>query len=110
MENGTLAVGPAVIGGRSFGLRASSVVAAVALVLTMFVLVQDRADAAPAVAGAAVAASVVSVGSGVSAQIDFRSLFCGILISVRNAFAGFFGGLVTSIINSLIVGFGCSPS
>lgn len=110
MENATLVVGPAFVGAQSRRTRVTAIVAAVLLVLGMFVLVQ-HVDASPA--GAAVAASVAaSAAVGVdNAQINFNQLFCSILISVRNALASSpFGGFVTPILNSIIRGFGCAPS
>ena len=108
MDNGTLTAGPVLAGRQGIGVRASAVIAAFALVLTMFVLVQQRADAAP-VAGAAVA-SVATVAAD-AAQIDFRQIVCPILIAVRNAFASSpFFAFVRAAINPLIVAFGCSPS
>jgi hypothetical protein len=106
MDIATLAMQPALVGRRGVGLRIASVLAALALVLAMFVLVQDRADAA-AGGSSAVAASVVSGGDAA----QFNNIFCSILLSVRNAFAGTpFGGIVVAIINPLIAAFGCSPS
>lgn len=109
MENGTLRAGPAVAGSRSTQLRLTSLLAALALVLAMFVLVQP-ADAAPATGS--VAASVALVGGDDAAQIiDIRQIVCPILLAVRNAFAASpFFSFVAAIINSLLVGFGCAPS
>ena len=109
MDNTMALAGPALAGNRSLRLRAGAVIAALALLLAMFVVVQESLDAAPA--GAAVAASVAAVGAGEAAQIDFNQIICSILISVRNAFANTpFGGFVTPILNQLIQGFGCAPS
>ncbi len=108
MDNTMALAGPAFTGDRSLRLRAGAVIAALALLLAMFVVVQESLDAAPA--GAAVAASV-AVGAGEAAQIDFNQIICSILISVRNAFANTpFAGFVTPILNQLIQGFGCAPS
>jgi hypothetical protein len=110
MENGTLIAGPVLGDGRSVRMRVSAVLAALALVLTMFVLVQQRADAAPA-GGAAVAASVASVGSVDAAQLNFNQIICAALISLRNSFANSpFFGFVQAILNNFIAAFGCSPS
>ncbi len=106
MENGTLAVGPALVGVQSRRMRVTAMIAALLLVLTMFALVQ-HVDPSPA--GASVAATA-NVGAD-NAQINIGQLICSILISVRNAFAGGpFGGFITPILNSLIQGFGCAPS
>jgi hypothetical protein len=111
MENATLAVGQEVVGGRSVGLRVSSVIAALALVFAMFVLVHDRADASPVGSSAAVAASVAAAVGVDNAQINFGQLICAILISVRSAFSGSpFFSFVVAALNPIIVAFGCSPS
>ena len=104
----TLAVGPAFVGAHTTRTRITAMIAAVLLVLAMFVLVQ-QVDASPAGATVAAAASVVAGAD--AAQLNFNQLFCSILISIRNAFAATpFAGFVTPILNSLIVGFGCAPS
>ena len=109
MENGTLLAAPGVTGSRSTQLRLTSLVAALALVLAMFVLVQQPADASPA--AGSVAASVALVGGDDAAQIDIRQIVCPILLAVRNAFAASpFFSFVAAILNSLLVGFGCAPS
>ena len=105
MESGTLAVRSAFAGDHSTRTRATALVAALLLVLGMFVLVQ-QVDAVPA--GAAIAATAVV---GEHAQINIGQLICSILIAVRNAFASTpFGGFVTPILNALINAFDCSPS
>ena len=110
MENGTLMAGAIVSGGRSTRMRVSAVLAALALVLTMFVLVQQRADAATGGGSAAVAASVASVGAP-DAQINFNQIICASLIAIRNSFANSpFFAFVAAIINQFIVAFGCAPS
>lgn len=110
MENGTLMAG-AIVGGRSTRMRVSAVLAALALVLTMFVLVQQRADAAPAGGAAVAAASVASVGAADAAQINFNQIICASLLSIRNSFANSpFFAFVAAIINQFIVAFGCAPS
>ncbi len=111
MDNGTLAVAQPPLAGRSFGLRIGSVVAGLALVFAMVVLIQHRADAAPA-GGASVTASVGGAAIGEAAQIvDFRQIVCPILLAVRNAFAGSpFFAFIGGIINQLLVGFGCTIS
>lgn len=110
MENGTLLAAPGVTGSRSTQLRLTSLLAALALVLAMFVLVQQPADASP-VAGS-VAASVALVGGDDAAQIiDIRQIVCPILLNIRNAFASSpFFSFVAGIISSILVGFGCAPS
>jgi hypothetical protein len=108
MENGTLMAG-AIVSGRSTRTRVSAVLAALALVLAMFVMVQQRADAAPAGNGTAAAVSVVSGGD--AAQINFNQIICAALISIRNSFANSpFFAFVAAIINQFIVAFGCAPS
>jgi len=109
MENGTLLAGPGATGNRSTQMRLTSLLAALAIVLAMFVLVQERADAAPA--AASVAASVALVGGADAAQIDFRQIVCPILLAIRNAFAASpFFSFVVGILNTLLVRFGCAPS
>lgn len=109
MGNGTLVAGQGLVASRSMRTRAFSVVAAFALVLATLVLVQHRADAAPA--SSAVVASVAAVGGAVVAQIDIRSIVCPILLSLRNAFATSpFFAFILPTLNALIAGFGCSPS
>ena len=95
---------------RSTRLRLSSFVVAFALVAGSLLLIQQRADAAPA--SSAVSAAVAGAAlDGVQAQLgNFSSIVCAILLAVRSAFAGFFGGFVTPIIDSLLVAFGCAPS
>jgi len=109
MENGTLVGAPGLAAQRGIGLRVSSVIAAFALVVGMFVLVQHRADAAPA--PAAVTASVGSVGAAAAAQIDFRQFVCPTLIALRNSFANSpFFSFVAPVLDSLITAFGCTIS
>ena len=109
MSSITLVAGPDHIEGWGLRIRMGSVVAALALAFTMVVLVQHRADAAPA--AAAVPAAVAGVGE-ITAQINvgdlIRQIVCPILLAVRNAFAGtFLASFVTPIINQLLVAFGC---
>ena len=107
MENGTLSLGPAFVGVQGTRTRITALIAAVLLVFAMFALVQ-HVDASPA--GAAVASASVVAGAE-AAQLDFRQLFCSILISIRNAFARTpLAGFVTPILNRIIVAFGCAPS
>lgn len=108
MESGTLAVGPAFVGVQSRRMRVTAMIAALVLVLGIFVLVQ-HANTSPA--GASVAASASVAGVDNPQIIDFRQIVCPILIAVRNAFAsGPFGGFVTPILNALLQAFGCAPS
>ncbi len=107
MQTGTLAVGSAFVASRTTRNRITVLIAAVLLVLAMFVIVQ-QVDTSPA--GASVGASA-TVGGDNAQIIDIRQAVCPILISVRNAFANTpFGGFVTPILNSLIQSFGCAPS
>ncbi len=108
MENGTLRAGPVMTGSRSTQLRLTSLLAALAIVLAMFVLVQQPADASPATAS--VAAAVALVGGGDAAQIDFRQIVCPILLQIRATYATSpFFSFVQPIIDQLLVSFGCIP-
>ncbi len=108
MDNGTLAVDHADIGGRSRHLRVGAVIAALALMFAMTVLIQHRAEAAPA--GAVAAASVATVGVD-AAQIDINQLLCSIILSIRNAFAQIpFFAFILPIFDQLLVRFGCVVS
>ena len=93
MESTTLATEAGVATRDRARFRVGSLLIAVALVVVALVLVQQRADAAPA------------------AQIDvaalIRSIVCPILNQLAAAFANFFGGIVTPIINALQAAFGC---
>ena len=105
MDNATLLVA-GYRENRQLWLRLAAVLAGVALLFALVVLVQDRADATTA-AGGAVAAAV----AGVDAQINFNQIFCAILLSIRNAFAGSpFFGFIAAAINALLIAFGCIPS
>jgi predicted membrane protein len=97
-------------GSRSTQLRLTSLLAALAIVLAMFVLVQQPADAAPATGS--VAAAVALVGGDDAAQIiNFGQIVCPILFAVRNAFATSpFFSFIDAILGSLLRGFGCAPS
>jgi hypothetical protein len=100
-------VGSAVV--RATRLRVSSLLIAFAILAGSLLLVQQRADAAPASAGPV--AAVVVAAPGAAAQINIQGIVCPILFSVRNAFAaGPFGGFVTPILNQLLAAFGCSAS
>lgn len=79
------------------GVRRASALTALGLVLSLFVLVQQPASAAP------------RAGAGVSAQVDFRQLICPILADVRDDFddAPFFGAAVVTI-DALRAEFGCT--
>ncbi len=92
-------------------LRISSVIVGLALIFAALVVVQHRADAAPATpAVAAVVAGAPAVDS-VHGQFDIRGFICAILLSVRNAFARSpFFGIVSQILNAILVAFGCLPS
>lgn len=98
---------------RGTRLRVSSLLIAFAMLAGSLLLIQQRADAAPA--GAGPVAAVVAPGLDAAAQVDvgnfIRSIVCPILVSVRNAFAsGPFGGFVTPILNNLLAAFGCTAS
>jgi len=88
---------------RSLRLRVSSLLVASLLVFSAVLLLQHRAEAAPARPAA------------VTAQIDvgalIRQIACPILVSVRNAFAGSpFFSFAAPILNSLLASFGCNAS
>ena len=96
---------------RSMRVRVSSLVVAFALVAATLLVVQQRADAAPASPSAA-ASIVVPTLDGVSAQIiDFAAIVCPILLAIRAAFHHtVFFGFIDAILNQLLVAFGCAPS
>jgi hypothetical protein len=88
---------------RSVRMRLSSLLVASVLVFSAVLLVQHRAEAAPAKPAAAAQISIP--------QIDIRAIVCPILISVRNVFAATpFFAFAAPTLNSLLVAFGCSPS
>ena len=99
MNSGTLVAATPHLDPLRVGLRRASVVAALAIVLSLFVLVQKPAEAAPSTAG--------SVGA---AQIDFRQFTCPILLELRAEYADspFFASVVP-IIDEILVEFGCIP-
>jgi hypothetical protein len=109
MENVTLALDPGQAAGR-LKLRIGSVLVALSLVFAAFVLVQQKAEAAPAVAAsAAVAAAVASPPAGAAAQIDILALIRSIVCPILNALAsGPFAGFIGPIIRALQVAFGCT--
>ena len=96
MDNETL-VASHRLEGRRPGVRRASVLAALALVLGLFGLVQQPAAAAPK--GAPV---------GISAQTDFREFVCPILLDIRDDFddAPFFA-VALPIIDGVRASFGC---
>ena len=107
MEISTLTAGSGLALGRSWRLRTAAVIAALAIVLTLFVLVQPPAEASST--HASVAAAVVA--SDVSPQIDVRSIACGVLIPLRNAFANSpFFAFVAPFLNAVIAAFNCGVS
>ena len=98
---------------RGTRLRVSSLLIAFAMLAGSLLLIQQRADAAPA--GAGPVAAVVAPGLDASAQINvntfIQSIVCPILFAVRDAFDdGPFGGFVTPILNNLLAAFGCTAS
>jgi hypothetical protein len=108
MNSGTLVMPAGDPATRTLKVRVGAVIAAFALMFAMLVLVQDRADAAPATG--AVAAAVVAPAA-TNAQINIAAIVCPTLLAIRAAFANTpFGGFVTPILNNLIVAFGCAPS
>jgi hypothetical protein len=89
MDNSTLAAWRGLSLGRSRRILAATVVAALALVVAWFVLLQQPADA----------------------QINIRQIACPILIPLRNAFANSpFFSFVAGILDALIAAFGCGVS
>ncbi len=91
-------------------VRVSSLLVACALTAATLLLVQHRAEAAPATAVAA-ASIVAPTLDGASAQINFAAIVCPILLAIRNAFANSpFFSFVDAILNQLLVFFGCAPS
>ena len=91
--------------GHSWRLRAAAVLAAFALILTLFVLVQEPADASVH------AAVATAVAADVSAQIDFRQFVCPTLLAIRAAFANSpFFAFVTAALDPIIAAFGCGVS
>lgn len=106
MEISTFTAGSGLVLGHSVRIRAGAVFAAFALVLTLFVLVQQPADAST---HPSVAAAVVS--PDVSAQIDIRQFVCPTLLSIRAAFASSpFFSFVTAAIDPIIDAFDCGVS
>ena len=87
---------------RSTRMRLFSLLVAFALIAGTLLLIQQRADAAPARPAAAATAQFGDVIS---------SIVCPILLAVRNAFSGgIFGDFVTPLLNQFLVAFGCAPS
>jgi hypothetical protein len=112
MDNAFLVADTGQVTGSRSRLRISSVLVALALVFATLVLVQHRADAAPAAAAVTSVAAAVALPSASSpAQIDvaalIRSIVCPILNSLNAAFANFFGGFILPIIRQLQIAFGC---
>ena len=104
MDNAALVAQRDPVTGRSFGLRVGSVLAALALVFTMVVLLQNRADAAPSVSAAVAGATV----GDVSAQINFSQIFCATLLAVRNAFLNSpFFAFIQPLIDQFLALFNC---
>lgn len=106
MEISTLTAGQGLAVGHSWRVRAAAVFAAFALVLTLFVLVQQPADASthPSIAATA-------VSSDVSAQIDFRQFVCPTLLAIRSAFQSSpFFSFVTAALDPIIDAFDCIVS
>jgi hypothetical protein len=99
MEITTVVSGGAV---RRVRTRLLSVLLAFALMAGTLLLIQQRADAAPARPAAAATAQFGEL---------FSSVVCPILLAVRNAFSGgIFGDFVTPLLNQFLVAFGCAPS
>ena len=101
MDSGTLVAANNHLDVRRPGLRRASVVAALAMILATFVLLQRPADAAP---------SVGAAGAGVSAQTNFNAAICAILFDLRDDYddTPFFSPAV-AVIDELLVEYGCIP-
>lgn len=96
---------------RDHRTRVMSVIAATALVLAAFVLIQQPAEASPPSAAVASIVAGASGASAVTAQINFGGIFCSILQSILAAFQNSpFFAFVAAAIQSLLVAFGCDPS
>lgn len=96
---------------RGTRLRLSSLLIAFAMLAGSLLLVQQQADAAPAVAGPVAAVAAPALDAAAQININIQAIVCPILFSVRSAFAaGPFGGFVTPILNQLLVAFGCTAS
>lgn len=105
----TFAVTTGGLARRSGRTRVMSVIAALALVLAAFVLVQQPAEAAPQTAS--VAAAVAGGAAVGSVTPQFENFICGILLSLRAAFENSpFFAFILPIIDSLLVAFGCEVS
>ena len=108
MENSMSVADHALGVDRRMRLRISAVVAALALAFTMFVFVQDRADASPR---ASVAASAVANPTDVAAQIDFGQIFCSILQTIFSAFSSSpFFSFIAAALTPILQAFGCVVS
>lgn len=108
MDNGSMVLPAGGVAPRTLRVRVAAVVAAFALMFAMLVLVQDRADAAPATGSVAAAVVVSGVDA---AQINISAFVCPTLLAIRSAFSNSpFFAFVAAAINPLIVAFGCAPS
>ena len=90
------------------GLRRASVIAGLALILALFVLVQEPADAAPQ-SGAVASVALPGIVDGASPQIgQIAQIVCPILLSIRSTFASTpFFSFAQPVIDQLLVAFGC---
>ncbi len=113
MDNGTLLAGQTLGVDRTLRLRISAVVAAIALVATMFVLAQSPAEASPAANGS-VAAAVAGASLDGAAQIggiDFSQIFCAILTTIFNAFSSSpFFSFIAAALTPILEAFDCVVS
>jgi len=109
MHNGTLVEANHHVDLRRPGLRRASLIAALAVILALFILVQEPADAAPA--GVAVASvALPGIADGASAQIDIGQIVCPILLELRASYADSpFFSFVLPVIDQLLAAFGCIP-
>ena len=96
---------------RGTRLRVSSLLIAFAMLAGSLLLVQQRADAAPASAGPVAAVAAPVLDSAAQININIQAIVCPILFAVRDAFDdGPFGAFVTPILNQLLAAFGCTAS
>ena len=109
MHNGTLVEANHHIALRRPGLRRASLIAALAVILALFILVQEPADAAPE-RGAVASVALPGIADGVSAQIDIGQIVCPILLELRASYADSpFFSFVLPVIDQLLITFGCVP-
>jgi hypothetical protein len=95
---------------RNARTRAMSIIAAVALVLAAFILIQKPAEASPAVSVsvAAVVAGAASVGSATPQLGNLSAFICALLQSIFSAFLNSpFFAFLGAFFNNILDAFGC---